>query len=694
MKTLRNISPSILLFMLISCNKMSEKATNHLSKESSPYLLQHAHNPVDWYPWGEEALQKAKDENKPILLSIGYSSCHWCHVMAHESFENEEIAAIMNDCFVNIKLDREERPDIDNVYMDAVQLMGLRGGWPLNVFITHDQKPFYGGTYFPAAQWKRLLLSVADAYKNKHDQLYESAEKFARALRQSEAEKYGLDGSPVKIKLPDIEASVEKIRGKFDREWGGMDKAPKFPMPAIWNFLLTYAGLTGDKAIDAHVAFTLDKIAAGGIYDHIGGGFARYSVDAEWHVPHFEKMLYDNGQLLSLYARAYKKYGKQEYLNVMLGIAGWLERRMLDKEGGFYSALDADSEGAEGKFYVWGYEEIQSMAGKDFSIIAEYYDISPNGNWENGMNVPRKLEFDELLAKELNLSVRELRDIVASFNEKALKHREKRPKPGLDNKVIAGWNGLMLSGLCHAYQATGNSLFKSLASRNARFIKEKLLKNGTIARTCPQGTEGFLEDYAAVIRAFIVYYETFFEEGYLLLAENLTNAALANFFDPKEMLFYYSSGKSEELIARKKEIFDNVIPASNSVMAGNLYKIGIMMDNPKMTGTAGQMVSKVGKLIKTDGEFLSNWANVALQMLAPTAEIIIVGPDAPKLSQEIMKLPIPNKIIMTSKTGSDLPLFEHKATMGGQTTIYVCFDKTCMRPVHTVGEAMAMIKKI
>jgi uncharacterized protein YyaL (SSP411 family) len=670
---------------------MSENKKNHLANETSPYLLQHVNNPVDWYPWGEEALQKAQEENKPILLSIGYSSCHWCHVMAHESFENQAVADIMNEHFVNIKLDREERPDIDNIYMDAVQMMGLRGGWPLNVFLTPDQKPFYGGTYFPPEQWKRLLISVADAYQNKYDQIYESASKFALGLQQSEAEKYGLNGIQTKITPSDLEETVNKIKSGFDQNWGGLDKAPKFPMPAIWNFLLTYSQINNDPELDEHLTFTLDKIAAGGIYDHVGGGFARYSVDGEWHVPHFEKMLYDNGQLLSLYANAFKKYQKPEYFTTIIGIAEWLEREMLTSEGGFYSALDADSEGEEGKFYVWDYEEVRSLAGKDLSIIAEYFDISPSGNWENGVNVFRKLESDQELAEELNMSIDDLNTIIDNFKQKALSYRNERIKPGLDSKILAGWNALTLSGLCKAYQATGDGIFENLAKQNAIFIKEKLINNHHLIRTYGKSTEGFLEDYSAVIQGFIVYYETFFDEDFLKEAIALTETTMNQFFDQQENLFYFNSQESHELIARKKEIFDNVIPASNSIMAENLYRIGIMTDNEEMITTAENMVAQMNKLIKTDGEFLSNWANISLKMIHPLAEIILVGSDAKNMAINLQKISIPNSIIMATKNTSDFPLFQHKSAIKNRTTIYVCFEKTCQKPVHTLQEAIKLI---
>ncbi|WP_421869153.1 thioredoxin domain-containing protein [Marinoscillum sp.] len=667
---------------------------NKLANTSSPYLLQHADNPVNWYPWGQEALEKAEKENKPILLSIGYSSCHWCHVMAHESFENEEIAAIMNENFINIKLDREERPDIDNIYMDAVQVMGLRGGWPLNVFLTPDQKPFYGGTYFPPDQWKRLLTSVADAYTNKYEQLAQSADQFAENLNQSEAQKYGLMYAEEQLTMHDFDSAYQSLAKKFDPKWGGFQRAPKFPMPVVWNYLLTYADLSGSKEAIDHLTFTLDKMAYGGIYDHLGGGFARYSVDGQWHVPHFEKMLYDNGQLLSLYADAYKLTKKPQYLEVISGITDWLEREMTDTSGGFYSALDADSEGEEGRFYVWTFEEFKDIAGKDFSLLAEYYDVSKKGNWEDEKNVLRMLESKEVFADDMEMPVEEIEKILEAFKTNAMKVRSQRIRPGLDSKILTGWNALMLSGLCKAYQATGSSTAKKLARENARFITEQLTKDGHLIRVKGENIPAYLEDYAAVIQAFILYYETFFDEAYLRQARILANRSLERFFDPDEQLFYYTSNQSEQLIARKKEIFDNVIPASNSIMAENLYKLGLMYDDVDYKSTALQMVLMVNKLIKQEPEYLANWASTSLKMIRPTAEILCVGDDYKQQMQAMNRHYFSNVILMANAGTSQLPLFEYKEPLNGRTTFFVCYDKVCEKPVHDISIAIEKVHEV
>jgi uncharacterized protein len=679
---------AIIFSILTSCNQnMKHSHTNHLASSSSPYLLQHAHNPVDWYPWGEEALAKAKKENKPIILSIGYSSCHWCHVMAHESFEDDSVAAYMNEHFVNIKLDREERPDIDNIYMDAIQAMGLRGGWPLNVFLTSDQKPFYGGTYFPKDNWLSLLQNVAKAYETDFDKLNASATQFAANLQASEAEKYRLSENISDISDEDFKSAIDSLSNKFDHVWGGIQKEQKFPMPSLWQFLMNYCDTYGDSITQKHLMITLDKIAQGGIYDHVGGGFSRYAVDEQWHVPHFEKMLYDNGQLLSLYANAYKVSKQESYKRLLMSTASWLEREMLHENGGFYAALDADSEGEEGKFYIWSKDEIDSLAGSDASLISKYYDISKSGNWE-GSNVLRKLDADETFAQNWKITEQELLDKVTAFNEKARIARESRPRPGLDNKLIAGWNGLALSGLCEAYQATQEPIFIRLADKNASFISKNLIKDGKLFRVSGIQTQGFLEDYAAVIQAFVKYYETTFDEKYLHLAVELTETVIKNFYDQDEQLFFYTSSESENLIARKKEIFDNVIPSSNALMAENLYKIGLMMDREDMKKLGVGITKQVSSLVKEEPEYMSYWSIVTLLINKSTAEMIVVGDKTQDVTTEIQSKFIPNKVLMAGKEGTHLPLFEYKGTIGGLTTIYVCFDKTCKRPVTNVSDAI------
>ncbi|MCP4461001.1 MAG: thioredoxin domain-containing protein [Cytophagales bacterium] len=662
---------------------------NRLANSTSPYLLQHATNPVDWYPWGEEALNKAKKEDKPIIVSIGYSSCHWCHVMAHESFEDSTTAAIMNEHFINIKVDREERPDVDQIYMDAVNKMGLDGGWPLNVFLTPDQKPFYGGTYFPNEGWKKLLISIKDAFKDKRAEIDKSAEQFAQALGQSQLAQYTLEETDFSFTQDQMDSVFTNLSERFDPKHGGMNKSPKFPMPSIWEMLANYHTLSGNKDAIKHLTLTLEKIANGGIYDQVGGGFSRYSVDGEWLVPHFEKMLYDNGQLLSLYANAYKLTGKEQFRQVLVETVEWLEREMLDGSGGFYSALDADSDGEEGKFYVWTNNEIKAFTGDNYKLISAYYDVSSWGNWEE-KNVLRKLKTDEEILEKFELSPEEFAGIISDFKARALAEREKRIRPGLDSKIIAGWNGLALSGLCNAYQATGNEKFLTLAASNVKYLSS-LITKGKLRRFPNSDLEGFLEDYSAVIQSFITYYETTFDPEYLEMAQVLTDRVMEGFFDEKEGFFFFTGDSSEKLIARKKEVFDNVIPSSNSIMAWNLFHLGTHLYNDEYTTLAKEMTAKIVKLIPQEPEYLSNWASLAFQMSNSFAEIVILGPDYKEFAAEISKQYLPGKIITAANKENDRPMFELKSLRGGETTVFVCYNRSCKLPVNSVEEALEQL---
>ncbi|MEP0987272.1 thioredoxin domain-containing protein [Ekhidna sp.] len=667
------------------------KYTNELIHSTSPYLLQHAHNPVEWQEWSEETLSRAKEEDKPILVSIGYSSCHWCHVMEKESFEDTAVANIMNKYFINIKVDREERPDVDQVYMDAVQAMGLRGGWPLNVFLTPDQKPFYGGTYFPKQGWINLLTSINEAFENNRDKINESAEAFTQNLQAKESEKYKLEGTDYTLSTEELNALFQNLEKKFDRVDGGIKKSPKFPMPSVWQSLATYYHQTKNEDALKHLEFTLEKIADGGIYDHIGGGFARYSTDEEWHVPHFEKMLYDNGQLLSLYANGYKLTKNTKFKTTILETVEWLIREMMDASGGFYSALDADSEGEEGKFYVWSDQEIQELAKEDAKMISEYYDVHPNGNWE-GKNALRVVRDDAEIAEAYNLSAEEFDTKVKAFKERALNQREKRIRPGLDNKIIAGWNGLTLSGLVDSYQAIQDSSILDLAQKNASYLKS-LIKNKKLNRFPDKEMEGFLEDYAAVIQSFIKYYETTLDRSYLELALQLTQRADEAFYDQTENLYFFTSEADAHLIARKKELFDNVIPSSNSLMAWNLIHLGTHFYDNDMIKKGQSILAQVKELIIQEPEYMSNWALLAMELSGNFAEVIIVGPEAYNYVNEINSQFIPNKIISASLSESQQLPFTGKFFLKGETTIYVCFDKSCKQPSFSVAEALREIEE-
>ena len=679
---------------------------NRLIHESSPYLLQHAHNPVDWFAWGAEALQLAAGQDKPILVSIGYAACHWCHVMERECFENTTLAQVMNEHFVCIKVDREERPDVDAIYMDAVHSMGVQGGWPLNVFLTPDGKPFYGGTYFPPAHWKQLLENIAQAYRNQKSEIVASAEGFAREINLSEVSKYGLSPQESGFTQADLGSVYEKISRRFDTIRGGTDKSPKFPMPSVYGFLLRCQALTTDNTLRTEalkqVELTLHKMASGGIYDQVGGGFSRYSTDADWFAPHFEKMLYDNAQLLSLYSDAWCVTRNERFKQVVYETIAWLKREMTSPEGAFYSALDADSEGVEGKFYVWTWQQWQEALtslnlpeGITEEHLAAYFGITESGNWEHGFNILHLTvpESDFCLQKKLPPDV--FRQTVHALNKILLQYRSERVRPGLDDKIICSWNGLAIKGLTDAYRTFDDPAFLEMALKNARFILEKMQTGSQLFHSYKNGKStipGFLEDYAFVTEGFIALYEATFDENWLNEARKLTDYALQHFFDPEEELFFFTDASAQKLIARKKEVFDNVIPASNSAMAKNLYLLGMLLDEDKYTKIAMKMLGRLRKLVLAEPNYLTHWASTFTYLINPTAEVAIVGEKAIEFRQVLDKAYFPNKITVGTTTESYLPLLENREAIHEQTTVYVCYNRTCKLPVFNVSEALGLLK--
>jgi len=667
---------------------------NKLIHETSPYLLQHAHNPVNWYPWGKEALNLAKKEDKPIIVSIGYSACHWCHVMEHESFENDAIADLMNRHFVSIKIDREERPDVDQIYMEALQNMGVPGGWPLNVFLTPQQKPFYGGTYFPPQGWSQLLQQISQAFKDRRQELEDSGEKFKQMLSIGEDEKYVLKPSgKTSFELQTADAIYAKFFHHFDLANGGSRGAPKFPMPANWLFLLNYYWLTQSESALKQLKLTLDHMARGGIYDQIGGGFARYSVDDHWLVPHFEKMLYDNAQLIQLYSQAYSVTRSSLYKDIVLGTIKFLVNETSNKKGGYYAALDADSEGKEGKYYVWSEDEINTILGDRAGLIKKYFNTGKNGNWE-GQNILHRIISDEDFSHLHGLELNQLYEIKKAAIKKLHKVRAQRVRPGLDNKILAGWNGLILSGFCDAYAAFGKDKFLELANQSGNFLVKHLMIKGKLYRlrkNKKQLVEGVLEDFAFVIEGFIKLYQVSFEENWLIRAENLMRYALDNFYDKQNDYFYYTDKTATPLIVRKKELFDNVIPSSNSAMAKNLHFLGLILDRQDFKELSTKMLLKTYDLIAKEPQHLSNWAQLLLHQIKPAAEIAIIGPEAHELKRELLKKYTPNSILMGTISSSKFPLLRDKIMVDNKTTIYVCFNKTCKLPVHTVDEALKQL---
>ena len=667
---------------------------NRLANSASPYLLQHANNPVDWYPWGTEALQKAKDENKLILVSIGYSACHWCHVMEHESFEDEQVAAVMNEYFVCIKVDREERPDVDQIYMSAVQLMTGRGGWPLNCICLPDQRPIYGGTYFRKNDWVSLLFNLADFYKQKPKEAEEYAVRLTEGIQQYESVKF-IDSQPEYTK-EDLETILKNSERYFDRVEGGIGNAPKFPMPNNCQFLMRYAFLMEDDDVAQQVKLTLRKMAFGGIYDHIGGGFARYSVDGRWHVPHFEKMLYDNAQLIALYSEAAVWQYDPLYPQIVDETIAFVKRELTSPEGGFYSALDADSEGVEGKFYTFTKEEIEKILGVDADLFCIYYHVTDDGNWEEEeTNVFFKKETDQQLAEKLGLGESDLVSKINLLRDKILEERSKRIRPGLDYKILTSWNGLMLKGLCEAYRAFNRSEYLELALQNAEFVVSNMITDdGRLSRIYNKKTDpgettvSFLDDYANVIDAFIALYEITFNEEWLQKAKALTDQAIQHYYDQQTGIFYFTAADDERLIARKSEIMDSVIPASNSVMANNLKKLGLLFDNEEYNEISAQLLRNVVGQIAKYGSSYSNWCSLLLNEIFGINEVAIVGDQAEALRVEMEKNYIPNKIMLGGSKGI-LPLLQDK--FAATTRIFICKDKTCGLPSENTEEALKQI---
>ncbi len=673
---------------------MNEKHTytNELINESSPYLLQHAHNPVNWYPWGDAALQKAKDENKLIIISIGYAACHWCHVMEHESFEDVEVAKLMNDNFICIKVDREERPDVDQIYMAAAQLITGSGGWPLNAVALADGRPFYAGTYFPKNKWMQMLEYFVDMQKKEPAKLLQSAEQVTNGIHQ--VENVGFKEAGKTFTMADLDKQFANMKANLDFNKGGANRAPKFPMPSNWEYLLHYNYLSKNAEALKAVTVTLENMAYGGIYDHLEGGFARYSTDADWHVPHFEKMLYDNSQLVSLYAHAFQQTKNPLYKKVVYETLDFVQHELTSPEGAFYSSLDADSEGEEGKYYVWTKSEIEKDLGADADVFSIYYNVTVAGNWEHGKNILLRRETDDATAKKLGLPVAELKSKINGGKAKLMKIRNARVKPGLDDKVLSSWNALMISGYVDAYRAFGDEAFLSKAITNAEFLlKHAIAKDGEMTRNYKNGKssiKALLDDYAFTIAAFVDLYQATFHEKWLNEANTLTAYVIDHFFDAKSKMFFYTHNKHSNLISRKMEVADNVIPSSNSEMAKNLFLLGHFFYNEDYISKARQMLTNVKDDVQKNIYFYANWGILQAWFTKPLYEVAIMGDEFKDKRQEFDQHFLPDVILLGGKTESKLALLENKL-LAGQTTIYVCRDKTCKLPVTAVGKALEQI---
>jgi uncharacterized protein len=671
-----------------------KQKNNHLIGQTSPYLLQHLHNPVDWFPWGDEALEKAVSEDKPILVSIGYSACHWCHVMEKESFEDGTVAEIMNTRFVCIKVDREERPDIDHLYMTAVQLLTRQGGWPLNCFALPDTRPFWGGTYFPREQWKDVLIQVAELYQNNRDELVRQAESLIKGVTEASFVK---PAAYVAFQRADADTVFGNIMKHMDPNEGGTLRAPKFPLPVNLEFLLHYYFHSGNRSALEQVELSLEKMAMGGIYDQVGGGFARYSTDEIWKVPHFEKMLYDNGQLVSLYANAWKVSRNPLYRNVVYQTVEFLDRELTSPDGTFYSALDADSEGEEGKFYVWKENEIDALLGSGSRLMKEYYQVGKKGLWENGDNILLRAYSDDEFCNKEKISPGELQSLVKRANERLLKARSERVRPGLDNKVLTAWNALMIKGLADAYAAFGDQSFLERAKRAADFIiKHFMTTEGKIYRSLKgenRPTDGFLEDYALFIQALIRLFEVSTQTDYLLKAKTLTTYALNSFASSNTSLFSFSSIHGENLKADYYEIPDNVIPSSNSVMAVNLLQLSNYFESNDWSKRSYRMLTDISPRLLEQSISFSNWGRNLLYQVHSLYTMVVCGPEAAEKIKEINSLFYPNVIFAgTVNAGDEIPVFTNRFKEG-QTWFYVCSMGSCKMPVDELESAMEQVKQ-
>ena len=673
-----------------NADKQEHAFTNALINESSPYLLQHAHNPVNWYPWGDEALEKAKKEGKLMIISIGYSACHWCHVMERESYEDTTVARIMNENYVSIKIDREERPDIDQVYIEAAQMLIGRAGWPLNVITLPDATPVFAGTYFPRDEWINIITQVQDVYEKDPQRLSAQAQKILSSLEQNNAiREYGNQT----VSKTDIAKAVDRWKGKMDKKYGGLQSSQKFPLPGSLHQLLNYGYLAKDEKALELVELTLDKMALGGIYDHVAGGFHRYTVEPTWKIPHFEKMLYDNGQLVSLYAAGYQVFGKMIYLNVLEKTLRFITSEMMNKEGGFYSSYDADSEGEEGKYYVWTSGEIETLLKDDSPIFKDYYSITQKGNWEKGNNILNAINTpDEYFSKSgaenlLNKNLEILR-----------KARNKRVKPGLDDKVLTAWNALMLQGFIDAYKATGKDTYLETALRNAAFIVNRQMdKDGRLNRNFKDeksSINAFFDDYAFTIRAFVSLYQVTFDIIWLERAVKLSDYAIAHFYDAERKLFRYKSDLDEALIVIKFPVNDNVIPSGNSVMANNLFVLGNLFyeEMPGYLEMANGMLQVVAAGFKENPYYYYGWMPVFYSNVNGFYEIAIVGDDYALARKSMQSHYIPDAIYLGGSDDSELSLLNDKL-VEGRTYIYVCQNKFCKLPVDDPEKAFALIER-
>ncbi|KXO00366.1 thioredoxin [Aequorivita aquimaris] len=702
---MRSILVFLALQILIGCNSSTKnnlethKFTNDLISESSPYLLQHAHNPVHWKAWNEATLQQAKKEKKLMVVSIGYAACHWCHVMEHESFEDSTVAAVMNQHYISVKVDREERPDVDQTYINAVQLMTGSAGWPLNVVTLPDGRPVWGGTYFRKNDWINALEQIQEVYKSEPEKLIAYANRLEEGIKTMDL--IELKTETVNFKNFPVAEIVSKWSNQFDERNGGFKGAPKFMMPNNLEFLLRQAVSEKDDELLAYATLSLDKMAFGGLYDQIGGGFARYSTDEKWHVPHFEKMLYDNAQLVTLYSNAFSVTQNPLYNDVVEETLNFITREMTNSEGGFYSSLDADSKnkkGAleEGAFYVFTSEELRRLLKDDFEIFKEYYNVNSFGHWEKDNYVLIRKKTDAEIEREFELTSEVFQQKKKSWKETLRAYRNQRPKPRLDDKTLTSWNALMLKGYSDAYKVFGKEAYLNSAIKNAKFIAEKQLQeNGALFHNYKDGKSsinGFLEDYAFTIEAFIALYQTTLDEQWLHLSKKMTEYAIDNFFDSEKHMFYFTSKKDPAIVSRNFEYRDNVIPASNSAMAKNLFLLSKYFENTGFEAISQQMLKNVSTEIMQYPSGFSNWLDLLLNFKNNFYEVVIIGEDVDEKVKNINKHYLPNKIIAGSREENNGPLFQNRF-VPNETLIYVCKNNTCKLPIKDPKIAIESLNK-
>ncbi|MEO5984360.1 MAG: thioredoxin domain-containing protein [Ferruginibacter sp.] len=674
---------------------MDHTFTNRLIDETSPYLKQHAHNPVEWFPWGPEALQKSKELDLPILASIGYSACHWCHVMENESFENEVVATFMNEHFINIKIDREERPDLDHIYMEAVQAIAGSGGWPLNVFLTPDQKPFYGGTYFPPQKaynrpsWLEVLLGISDKWQNNRADVIKQADHLFEHMSTSANQLFHFISAEDKMEFvsSDCDIMVENILVKADKVNGGFGSAPKFPQTFTIQYLIMYGHFSKNGVSGEQGFLSLKKMLNGGIYDHLAGGMSRYSTDNEWLAPHFEKMLYDNALLVNVLCDAYQVTHDHVFKKRIEKTLYFLGAEMKNSEGGYYAAFDADSEGVEGKFYVWDKQEIEQLLHEDAPLYCDWYGITEQGNWER-KNILAVQDNLESIVENHGITITEAEERINHANEVLLLTRKKRVHPAVDDKILLGWNALLITAYCKAFAALQTENYKSEAIELFDFIISRFKKpNGDFYHTYKNGIAShpaFLDDFAYLVQAGILLSEISTDPRFLREAKTITEYVLLHFSEEGGM-FYFTNKYQQDVLMRKKEIYDGAVPSGNSILAENLMYLGLVYNKPEWKERAENMIWSLKEVMLKYPSSFAIWATLYLKATTGFQEIVVTGKNLMEVVPDILALYIPHKILQASSVPADFPLLKNKA-FGEDATFYICKQYVCSAPVKSLEE--------